>query len=178
MRIAIIGSAGKNKTINKIDETVFRRMLTLTSYNISKISNGQEVTLVSGGAALGDHVAVALFLEKSEKSPIKSLRLYLPAKWDESKCQYSPETAHGRLSNELHRQFGEKTKRNTFQEIQSAMDIGAEVYVGNGFWARNKQVAQDCDAVIAWTFDEKMSPGTKNTWDMINSEIKIHLLIK
>jgi hypothetical protein len=177
-RIGIIGSCGKDgKKINLIG---YRRMINLTSNLIKQHqqTNDQNVVLVSGGAALSDHIAIDLFLDGF----VNSLILYLPCEWNESQCKFMEnsknESDPGSIANLLHVKFGNEVQKNTLRDIQMAIDKGAEVHIGNGFLSRNLQIANSVDKLIAFTFDKKMTPGTKHTWSHCRIEDKVHLLIK
>ena len=71
MKIGIIGSCGKKGMIRKVQLQNYNDMLQKALLDISKLSfnNSAAVTLISGGAALSDHVAVDLFL-KGQKNTI------------------------------------------------------------------------------------------------------------
>lgn len=180
MKIGIVGSSGNNG--KKINFSMYHRMTRLALYNIKKLSNEQPVTLVSGGAALSDHIAVDLYLE----GLVNHLILYFPCDWNEKKCQFSEvttKTSRGdvaKLANRLHSSFSLHVgNKNSLKDIQMAIDKGAQVIVGDGFLGRNAILAQNVDAMIAFTFDKKMTPGTQYVWNecKLESESKIHLLI-
>jgi len=177
MKIAVVGSTPKKgKTIHL---NGYQKMTRLVMYNINKIAVDHKiddvktgVTLVSGGAALSDHIAVDLFLEGS----VRDLVLYLPCPWNEKQCEFVHNEA-GRLANALHKTFSSQIGRNSLRDIQLAIDKGCTVVVGQGFHSRNTLLANNADAMIAFTFDKTMTPGTKHVWGECKSDTKIHLII-
>ncbi len=154
-RIAIIGTAGRKEDEPLLRPDSFTRMVDA----VRQLLPEGPVTLVSGGAAWADHVAVALFLENPARF---KLVLELPAEFDLKKQAYT-ETAPkngerlygndnpGGTSNHWHRKFREKTGRNSFADIAKAIELGADIRIGNGFFARNSDVAS-ADRAIALTF--------------------------
>lgn len=188
MKIGIIGSSGKLGEIRKVHLQTYNNMLNVAladikyfeSINLIKHSPKSTI-LISGGAALSDHIAVDLFL----KGEVNRLMLYLPCKWDEKKCQFidlgeddwikNP----GKLANQRHRSFSKQLHRNTLHDIQMAIDKGATVIIGEGFHKRNLELAKDAQALIAFTFTSEMSSGTKFTWNAskLDSQLKRHHLI-
>ncbi|MCK4883680.1 MAG: hypothetical protein KAS30_02300 [Candidatus Diapherotrites archaeon] len=149
--------------------------------NNLSFNNPQIVKLVSGGAALSDHIAVELFLSGF----VKKLTLYFPCKWNEKKCEFMDKgpdnwrTNPGKLANSLHHEFGKRLKKNSLYEIQMAIDKGADIVIGKGFYARNLQIAATSKGLIAFTFDKKMTPGTSHTWKAckIDEQLKKHYII-
>jgi hypothetical protein len=176
IRIGIIGSCGKYG--KKSNPQSYRRMINLASHSIKyHIDGGQQVTLVSGGASLSDHVAIDLYLEGF----VDSLVLYFPCEWNETKCKFienDNSSDPGTFANSLHIKFGKEVQKNSLKDIQLAIDKGATVHIGNGFLSRNLQIATSVDKLIAFTFEERMTPGTKHTWSHCRIEDKVHILIK
>lgn len=183
MNIGIIGSAGKKGAIRKVKPDNYQAMINNAMNDVKRLSlqNLQSVTLISGGAPLSDHIAVELFL----KDIVLGLTLHFPCKWDEKKCKFydtgttNYATNPGGLLNQLHREFSQQLKKNSLQEIQLAIDKGAKVVVGTTFWDRNLKIANESHALIAFTFEDDMTPGTKHTWNAckIDSRWKVHHLI-
>ena len=183
MKIGIIGSCGKNGAMRKVRTENYLNMINSAREDVKRLSfqNPKTVTLVSGGAALSDHIAVELFLN----DVVKGLVLHLPCKWDETKCKFIDngednwKTNPGRISNNLHEKFSKRLNKNSLNEIQMAIDKGATVVIAKSFWDRNLKIAKESDALIAFTFEKEMTPGTKHTWDAckIDSQVKVHHLI-
>lgn len=189
MKIGIIGSCGKNGTIQKrINSHNYESMINKAKDNIKRLTSSQnnahdanQVTLISGGASLSDHIAVELFNEDF----VGGLILHFPCTWDEINCKFEDNGCsdwrknNGKLTNDLHEQFSTRLRKNSLSEIQMAMDKGAQVFVGKNYWDRNMNIAKECDALIAFTFDKTMTPGTKYTWNAckVEPQLKIHNLI-
>lgn len=175
MKIAIIGTAGR------------KRDLTLDNYNnmykwlvnhLSKYDK-KDLHLISGGAAWADHLAVRYYLD----NPDIKLTLYLPTEWDKEKKNYIQTTntyCAGRSSNNYHNKFNKITKINSFEQINTAINLGAIVDISkNNFFVRNDKIAKNCDILIAFTFDkdEPTDGGSKYTWNKASNKNRIHVCI-
>lgn len=170
--------------------SIFEKMC-LASINIINTRFGlssTNVTLVSGGAAWSDHVAVRLF---SSDVKFDGLELYLPARLTDKHtdrgfpgCIDSGSKDwrknNGMVLNHYHKKFAEKlllTSTATLQEIRNARDRGAHIHVRDGFKARNTAVAQS-EYMIAFTWgtrtDTPCKGGTHDTWKKCHG-VKIHI---
>ena len=179
IRVGIIGTAGRQADAAKLNAALFDAMVADAAQLIGDIA----VTLVSGGAAFADHVAVALWLRGGQAGcPLHKLELHLPAKWDITRAQYVEvieDSKHpGTVSNRYHRAFSSSCNRNSLRELNEA--ITAEevlVRVTPGFKPRNMHVGR-VDKLIAYTFgDSRYAPtdgGTAHTWMHSYSPNKIH----
>lgn len=165
--VAIIGTAGRDKAKPMTAET-WRLMLEDARQRVKPSD-----TLVSGGAAWADHVAVAMFLE----GRVKALKLHLPAPLGTGQFE-GPNESAASAGNYYHSLFKKAAGVDGIAEIRAALVKGAEhtsqpIAKGYGaMFARNKLVAEASDAVIAYTFgagDEPADGGTKNTWDQIKT---------
>lgn len=172
--ISIIGSAGRDK--NK--EIDFDQSLSFVEkYIINNIcSDWNNITLVSGGAAYIDHIAVKLFLKYKCK-----LLLHLPCQFENKKYHDTGSYSNpGKTANLHHKVFSEKVGYNTLKEIEDAINSGCEIKIHNGFFARNKYVAQS-KYIIALTFNDADVPlfksGTAHTWNCSKSKNKVHFNI-
>ena len=165
MKIAIIGTAGRDKT-KPMTLELWEWMLEHAKLNVPKSAN-----LVSGGAAWADHLAVALFLE----GHVKELTLHFPAPFLLDQCKFKgPTGSAASAANYYHSQFSKIIGANTLAEIAKA--VGTEGVsttfepdaVGyGGMFARNLKVAQS-GGLLAYTFgrgDVPADGGTKHTWD-------------
>lgn len=183
MKVGIIGSCGKNNEMKKVNNTNYQNMIRSAEDDIKRLSfqNPKYVTLVSGGAALSDHIAIELYL----KDCVGGLALHLPCKWDETKCKFVDSgsndwrTNPGRMTNNLHIKFSQRLNKNSLHDIQLAIDKGAKLIIGKNFQSRNLKIANESNALIAFTFDKEMTPGTKYTWTVckLDPQVKIHHLI-
>ena len=91
----------------------------------------QPVTLLAGGSAWADHVAVHLFLTEPN---IHALHLYLPAKWETTDKFFDTGTPKGYKSNpggflnKKHEDFSAVIDRNSLAQIGLAKTNGALVF--------------------------------------------------
>ena len=172
MRIAVIGTAGRDKSI-PMTRNLWDWMLDDARERIDG-----DAHLVSGGAAWADHIAVALFLE----SHVPKLTLHLPAPL-QGRFIGSPKSA-GSAANYYHDRFSEVVGFNSLEQIVEACTWGgcdgtfepqAEGY--GAMFSRNAKVVASSEGMLAYTFgvgDEPADGGTRNTWDQFNGE-KIHV---
>lgn len=177
--VSIIGSAGRGEDQTKVNRHVYTGMISKAEEIIEKRwkLDWSCVTLVSGGAAFADHVAVTL----SKKHGCK-LILHLPAPFKDGKyleiARRSDPYNSGKVSNFWHRKFSKSCGIDSLKEFQSVIDTGAEITVSeSGFHDRNNMVAKS-DRMIAFTFKEGDTPkagGTMDTWKKSSSGYKIHV---
>lgn len=179
-RVAIIGTAGRDKDKTaQMTKAMWGAMLADAK---SKLQPGDS--LVSGGAAWADHLAVRLFLDGAAKG----LVLHLPAPLGDDGRFVGPGIDQGgsaaSAANYYHQLFQRSTGVDGFKDIAEAIRRGATVTVepeapGYGAMnARNRKVAFGCDAVIAYTWgqgDEPADGGTKQTWDMAAEVDRTHV---
>ena len=182
IKIACIGTAGRNEDGNKLTTTVYTQMYGQLISDL-QIWDGAEIMLVSGGAAYADALAVRAYLDHF----VPNLTLHLPAEFKNSKyIETGDKMSPGRIANWYHFKFQQKTGVAGLIQIQKAIDEDAIVTVSSGFHARNTLVA-DVDVVIAWTFGTHSSlniqdaseaglkdGGTLDTWNKSKAPIKIH----
>ena len=183
LTISVIGSAGRKDDSARVNQRLYEQGVEYLVKCIDRLD--QPITIVSGGAAFVDHMAVALYL----RNQVDHLILHLPAGFNNSKFT---ETRTGRTANYYHNLFKNKTGISSLRQIQQAIDKGATVYTYNGFKQRNLQVANS-NRIIAMTFgthtglygpadagwrsssDGGLKPGgTAHTWHNSNAPQKIH----
>ncbi len=180
MKIAIIGTAGRHEDACKISWPLYHSMVRKTQETIADIIEPENVTLVSGGAAFSDHIAVTLFLMNF----CPALQLYLPAALN-CNGRYDDGCWEGRAANYYHDKFTQlaPNRRNTRLGILEAQSRGAIIDIATGtmgmdrFKERNLLVSQS-DYMIAFTFgdgDEPKDGGTLHTWKQSNATTKIHI---
>lgn len=169
MRVGIIGSSqNESKTEETYAKAVQDVKKEIDSLNIPY----SEIELVSGGSSWADHIAITLFsLLKSEG--IK-LTLYLPCEMTE--YAFTTKTYFGRELNLRHRAFseacfqridnGSEHSLNELYSIIKEYNPNVKVIVDKkGFKSRNTLIAKDVEFLIAVSNTEKVSGGTKDTWD-------------
>lgn len=119
---------------------------------------------------------------------VSGLTLHLPTTWhqdgsnprfldnEDSNIYRNP----GRSANKLHTQFTNKIGEDSLKHIQSAVYLGAEHHIHDGFKQRNTAVARESEYLIAFTWSEGDTPkkesGTYDTWRK-HSGKKIHIPI-
>lgn len=162
-RVAIIGTACRGPDRGKIDGKLFATLQEFAAFMIRDVWQLSSVVLVSGGAPGADHLAVRLFASGA----YEGLRLHLPARWSGS--AFNNRDRDGFKINLLHAQFAHDTGIGSLRELGRAIKGGAECVASpDGFLARNVSLAQDCDYMLAFGWDEGLEPtrrgGTAYTW--------------
>lgn len=170
--IAIIGTAGRDKLAPYTKE-LFDKMVNAAKYILRNLT---DITVISGGAAWADHIAVRLYLE----GYVSKLILHLPCAWSETQYldtgNYDWRTNPGKTSNYYHSKFSTIIGFDSLDEISQAIKKGAEIHAHKGYHARNTSVA-NCDYMIAFTWSPTDSPadgGTLDTWNKCTAQ-KYHI---
>ncbi len=148
MTLGIIGTAGRGPDLSRLKGGYHRSMLTVAQV-VAEMSRAD--TLVSGGSAWSDHLAVQLYLNDC----VRHLFLHLPCSWvdDDRRFEATSATSPGARLNELHTQFKTVTGIDPFEQLAEAVAKGAKVHVNRGgFKARNTDIANWADAMLAFTF--------------------------
>lgn len=193
LTVSIIGTAGRKDDARRITAPLYKSMVEDASRHL-KQTDAERIHLVSGGAAVADHVAVSLFLQGKGSS----LTLHLPAEFKDGKFVETPGSKFdpGRTANYYHRMFREKTGVDGLKEISTAIARGANIIVTPGFKERNTRVANDAEVLIAYTFGPGKATGrftdgaaghkdaasaglkdggTADTWGKSRAATKIHV---
>ena len=188
VRVAIVGTAGRGDDAGKVDGALFAKMTEYARHvivDVWKLSMA-NVHLVSGGAAVTDHVAVALFLQP--KSTWHGLTLHLPCSWNERKARADESCDNGCTMNSYHDEWAEQLgrstlaeigitrstlaeigitrstlpeigiTRSTLAEIEIARSKGAQLTVSSGFLARNRRIAAEAQYMLAFTWSDTDAP--------------------
>lgn len=165
MKLAVVGTAGRKDDAPKMSDTLFFRMVDLLGKVVDHLQHrtGETVdTLVSGGAAWADHVAVYTYLMSRRKDwryQRYNLHLHLPCGFDFIKVRYVP-VGDGPTLNHYHDAML-KWDLHSLEDLALCIDQGSSetrwpVYcrtvIGGGFRGRNRRIAEDCDAIVAFTF--------------------------
>ena len=187
--VAIVGTAGRGVDRNKMTRKLFDKMIDYALAVIERVFKLRttDVTLVSGGAAGADHVAVALWLR--QPSAFANLHLFLPCalvpRATESHSPRALDTGSsdwrsnpGRVMNSLHIAFASRTGCDSLRDLALAQARGAVVDSSHhGFHRRNSAVAK-ADYLIAFTWSESDSTpkdgGTLDTWKKCRGR-KLHV---
>ncbi|RUP48371.1 hypothetical protein BC936DRAFT_144662 [Jimgerdemannia flammicorona] len=180
--VAIVGTAGGGADGPKMTKSIFDAMLAKAESLIERQLKleWEQVTLISGGAAWSDHVAVQLFLLHD-----CHLTLFIPCDWDHKTRQFVDNgepnwrVNPGRCANRYHVMFKLATGYEPLNDIQAAVYIGATIDASHhGFHARNNAIAQNSDVLIAFSWGTGNSPadgGTSFTWKQCRAQRKIHV---
>lgn len=163
MTIAIIGTAGRDKS-KPMTAQLWDAMC-----DDARARVPQGATLVSGGAAWADHLAVRLFLD----GHAGGLILHLPSTFAHCRAFAGGRGSAGSAANYYHGLFKVATGVDGIPEICDAVWRGAQYTtqapdIGMGaFMIRNMEVAKMADTLIAYTWGERAAPadgGTAHTW--------------
>lgn len=175
--LSIIGTAFRKDDANRCSKEIFQAMCIIASGLIDYCNsiNYPITTLVSGGAAGADHVAVKLYLDK--KAP--HLRLFLPCAFEGGSFYDNGNkdafANPGSTANHYHRLFQKSAGINSLTELQIALAEGAElINVEKGFHARNALVAKS-DFLLAMTFgneNQVKEGGTAHTVSCYLNRVK------
>ena len=175
VRVGIIGSANRTALEKKgMTTALFEKMISHAEDVIRKTLrlDPASVTLVSGGAACADHVAIRLWLQ--EESKWSGLELYVPTVFNSTTRKFSEAKGDGRIANFYHAEFDREVLKNHtgLDEIEAARKKGAIFHVSTKgtFEDRNRMLAQSVDYLIAYTWrsDAEAPPlkgGTRKTWN-------------
>lgn len=163
MKIAIIGTAGRDKT----KPMTLRLWLWMVAH--AKASIPQDSHLISGGAAWADHLAVQLFLD----GHVSHLTLHLPAPMTDK--FHGPYKSAASAANYYHQTFSERIGVDTLAQIVQASEmpgctgsVQPEQAGYGGMFARNAVVAKEAEGILAYTFGGGKEPadgGTLDTWN-------------
>lgn len=167
MKLGIIGTAGRKEDGDRLNGNsgYWRTMLAISQAVVTIL---KPTELVSGGAAYADHVAIKFFL--TAEANISRLTLHLPAELEKGKFKEGFDKFDaGRTANYYHSIFSRNEGFDSLAEIYEAINQTAEVHVNpSGFKARNTDVANSVDALLAFTFgsgEELKDSGTSDTWN-------------
>ncbi len=167
--LGIIGTAGRSADASRLTKSHWRMMCCIgqTICVTNRVDH-----LVSGGSAYADHVAVQLYLD----GVVKHLSLYLPAAFQVGEEAVGGVTSFehnviGNRLNDLHDAFLRVTEIDPFEQLEQAVERGAKVTVNpGGFKARNTQVAEASDTLLAFTFGPIGNEG--GTADTVSKYLK------
>ncbi len=171
-RVALIGTAGRSADGKRITLSLYQKMVTFADeWLIAKFPDRSEIILVSGGAAVSDHIAIVLYLQGLRNdNPFGGLELHLPARFAHSSfVESGAKFDAGRISNHYHRVFSTRIYGNgahTRRQIQLAQDSGAVVKIYSGFKVRNLRVGK-ADHLLAFTWGSGAvlaDDGTAHCW--------------
>lgn len=146
----------------------------------------EEIVLVSGGSPFMDHVAVSLFLDHPKQ--FQGLQLFLPCNYRiaNEKLVFLNNRAQfyncGKILRSSHAKFQRQCHISSCQDLAKALALGATTRVHlDGFYARNAQLAMQCEYLVVGTFDSRLpkNKGLLKTWckcPNLKIHIPLHLL--
>jgi len=166
--LAIVGTAFRHNDYDKLSLDLYNEMYRVADKLIDYINLKEKYplnTLVSGGAAGADSIAVRLYLNNR----MPNLKLFLPCEYENGTYidNYSDFGTVADTANWYHSQFEKETKQNSIKEIQQAIDKGADVTVVHGFKNRNTNVSMS-HYILAMTFGDKETLKDGGTADTIS----------
>lgn len=175
VRVAVVGSAGRLDDAARIGPGLWRAVLERAG-SWTKVLQGSAsaVHLVSGGSAFADHLAVRLFLD----GRAEGLTLHLPAAFDREARRFAGGPASpGTRLNALHEAFAQAAGVPSLAELAEAIGRRASVTARahDGFEARNRAIAADCETLVAFTFGPKsfdVRPGRQGWRDAARAGLK------
>lgn len=153
-KLAIVGSAGRREDGARITPELYSAMITKAKDTIKILNTEHQIQidcLVSGGAAVADHVAVTLFLQRY----IPKLELYLPCEFNSKAGRFGGiEAGMTALTiDHYHHRFSDALKIDSLLQLNKVLEMnGCNAYIVNGFKPRNTAVATHADAMLAMTF--------------------------
>lgn len=156
--LAIIGTAGRRDDRWKLSSASFTRMCEAAKGLWTRLQMDEAV---SGGAAWGDHVLVALVLDGV--IPADRVTLHLPAPMNVHGFHGYGRQSPGGIANHYHAAFSRCIKQDSLAQIRTVMGMGVKgIVYPAGMKARNAGIAMACngldDAMLAFTF------GTGTPW--------------
>lgn len=153
-KLAIVGSAGRREDGAKITPELYSAMVTKAKDTIKVLNTEHQIRidcLVSGGAALADHVAVTLFLQRF----VAKLELYLPCEFNHTAGRFSLVDSRTTASivDHYHRKFSNALKIDSLLQLKKVLEMhDCSAQIVPGFKERNTAIAVNADCLLAMTF--------------------------
>lgn len=174
VKIAIIGTAGRDSDFPQTKDT-WENMCNQAKHQIDLYKqkhNNPHITVVSGGAAWADHVAVWLYLQNH----VDAIELYLPAPIKDGKYDSLGFKTAGSISNYYHSKMSNALGYNTIKDIEDLINHAETTSInalpaGMGIAAlfeRNTSIADAADILWAFTTAPGDTPGSSGTLDTWN----------
>ena len=171
IKVAIIGFAGRQKDI-RLTQQLFVKACEKVETYLTEHYDLNNLSLVSGGSAWMDHVAVVLAFKL--KLP---LILLIPSKFrhgrfvPDEKVPFNP----GKRLNYLHRKFSQICSLNSLSDLSTFKKAMITV---PGFHARNREIVTNSNFCLACTLDHTITGGTFNTWSQFDNGKKHQIILK
>ena len=174
-KLAVIGTAGRDAS-KPLNLDLWTAMVDDLQVRILPTD-----TLVSGGAAWADHLAVHAYLQ----GWCAGLALYFPAPFSFRMGRFiGPVRSSADVANHYHHLFDKSTGIDSRGQICKAIQMGASVSAEppspgiGGMFARNSKIAANATSVLAYTFSTGYEPpkgGTLDTWKKFASTNRVHV---
>lgn len=160
MIIAIVGSGGRGKDIEKLNPQMWTKVKQLVA---NFIAQKRTSTLISGGCAWADSLAVEYFISSfnfNYNLLSVDLILCLPCKFDLDNNKFVEDgfQSPGARLNYLHKKYIQKLngRRDSLAWLGEAIrHKNCEVFYGDGFFERNNIVANKAHTLLAITFGKE-----------------------
>lgn len=168
-RLAVIGTAGRGDDALRVTPELYAQMARTLRGLVEQL--GSVECLVSGGAAVSDHLAVGFFL----KGLSPTLSVHLPALYSHSAGAYVEpyKKSPGSISNYWHRRFSDRCHGNSLRALGEAMRRpGCASKVHYGFEARNDAIADEADGLVAFTFGSGAALKRGGSWHTMSRALR------
>jgi hypothetical protein len=168
--LSIIGTAGRGADAKKITPELWNKVKRPVYDFI--IKNDHTESLISGGAALSDHLCVQLY----RKNLVRYLVLALPCPFDMENCKFVEEgfRSCGNTANYYHKLYSQAFNIDSLSQIKQVILNDAEVVIGKGFLDRNLIVAKRANDCLAITFGDGPQLKDGGTAHTMRNFIKLH----
>lgn len=173
MRVAIIGTSGRNTDAPKMTMELFEAMVERTLSWLEKLLAAKgEITLISGGGAWSDHVAVLCHMRMAGKV---RLELHLPAAIGERGfCSHQFKDA-GSVSNYYHKLFSQKVfgsgEESVKQIYYASKEPHVHIEVHKDFRSASSGI-EDSDILLCFGWAEGNEPQSSGARRMSESGFK------
>lgn len=181
MRLAIVGTAGRRDDAARLNADMWLAMRQKLLQVIDCLQTEKQCTvtdLISGGAAWGDHLAVDLFITRY--TAFQTLTLCLPCDFDLQYRRYYEIAKHrgrvpGRILNYYHHRFSAAIKTQSLAELALAIQHDqTKCVISDGLFARNTEIANRADALVAFTFGNRSMVKPGGTADTVAKFKRMH----
>lgn len=140
-KVAITGEY-KDLIINK--ELYYKALYKADNYLSARFGkNNDTITLICGGGASYDHIAIDLFLNKEYdfKTNVTEIEIYLP-------CEFEKKFVNNDIFNILHTNFSKKIKYNTFNDFIKVKEKGGKIINSGSFDNRIKALCDNSELLL------------------------------
>jgi hypothetical protein len=189
-QIAIIGASTGPKYDENKDQPLTKELFDKMINRAEKIITEDyqlkwdQIHLLSGGSAWGEHVAVVLFLKHRLEGTW--LTIFSPVDWESNTGKFTDSqrgkdyrSNPGLLLNDCHQNFAQIIERDTFNDLKASRYYGANININyNGFFHRNSALANCAHILLAFSWSTLEMPhrgGTLDIWKKCKTSQKKHI---